>query len=343
MKYICNPCNYETNDFSNYSKHKSTRKHKFKCISANNISIESKQSQPIININQPIISTNQNNKTIELDGKLSCPNCRKLFSYKQSLSRHKKTCKENVPTIKDLQNEVEKLKTQLLISSLQAEIKNKDTKIELLTKNNATLATVAENNSETSKTSCSALSFILKNYKSAPCIKPFDKFELLLEGNDDYSVAEVVIHKYKRKELQSYIGDILIKQYKKENPGDQSMWTTDAARLAWMIRELTADDEEEWYTDKGGVKTSKYTTKPILEHIKEDLLRYINEAKELLLDEELSQDKQTELRHNTIDGFNVLQIIANNELGKSIIKYISTFFHLDRKPITKDLPLLEEK
>jgi hypothetical protein len=163
---------------------------------------------------------------------------------------------------------------------------------------------------------------------------------MLLEGNEDYTIAEVVIHKFEKKELVSFIGDVLIKKYKTENPEDQSMWSSDVARLAYMIRELTADNEPSWYTDKGGVKTAKYTVKPILLHIKEDLTRIINESREALINTEyddLTSSKSDELRKNILIGSEILKVIAKGELSKEVIKYIASHFSLDRKINQKKL------
>jgi hypothetical protein len=216
-------------------------------------------------------------------------------------------------------------------------LKFTEEKVKILENNNKSFSTIAENNS---KTSCSALNFVIKHYSNAPHIQEFNDYQLLLEGNEEHSIAEVVLHKHQRKELVSFIGNVLIKKYKTDNPEDQTMWTSDTVRLAYMIHELTGDNELEWLTDKGGIKTANYTVKPILLHIKEDVTRLVDENRQTLLDleyDELNSPKADELRKNILAGSDILQIIAKGELSKEVIKYISSHFSLDRKKKQKKL------
>ena len=54
---------------------------------------------------------------------------------------------------------------------------------------------------------------------------------------------------------------------KKDNPSDQSIWSTDTSRLTCIINELVGD-ETQWRTDKNGEKFKKLVITPILEYLK---------------------------------------------------------------------------
>ncbi len=305
--YMCSLCNYDTDRFTDLARHNKTMKHiqkenesKTKNI---NVTIKSPQSHPKVTINK-------------------CENCEKIFSYKQGLSRHRKTCKT------DNAAEVAKLKAQII----ELENKNLKEQNEYLKKDNIVLQNIAQSATDTSKTSCSALNFVVNNYKNTPCIEKFNDYKLLKHGNEDHSISVIVIHKYNRNELCSFIGDILVTKYKKPNPEEQPVWNSDSERLAYLIRELTKDNTERWFTDKGGIKLSSYIVKPILDHIKDELEVYTKVSNDdLISNENLSIDEQADLRKQIMSGHKVINIIKNGILDKEIIKYISHYFHLDRK------------
>jgi hypothetical protein len=347
MKFICKPCNYETDDQSNLNRHNKSKKHLDKSNKMATNILKINLGQPIVNLGQP------KKEEISQTTKKKCDGCGDLFSCKQSLSRHRKICKEIITSDseKEKDKQIAELKAQVQLEKqrkqteiLQLKLKFSEDKIKLLEKNNSsltinnkTLSTVAENNS---KTSCSAMNFVMKNFKNAPCIQKFDQYQLLLEGNEDYTIAEVVLNKYEKKELISFIGDVLIKKYKTENPHDRSMWSSDITRLAYMIRELTADNEPGWFHDKGGVKIANYTVKPIIVHIKDDLKRYIKESTQTLTNTEyddLNNTDSDELRKKILMATEILQLIAKSEFSKDVIKYISGHFFLDRKIEQKQL------
>lgn len=303
--YYCECCNYRTIYQPNMTRHYKSDKH--------------------------ISNSKENDENG--DKKHECNMCHKTFGYKSGLSRHKKTClvKNNETVllknqIAELQSKNEMQEMRYKMEKMELELKNKQDKIELL----LSFKNIAENTAETSKTSCSALNYIIKHYNNAPCIQEFTKFELLTKGNADYSIAEIVIHKYNYGELCSYIGDIIVGEYKTDDPSKQALWSSDVNRLAYLIREVTANNKVEWLTDKGGIKISTYVIKPILDHIHDDLTRYYNEKLDDL-DSDIEETEKTAIRKNMTSTASIQKIITNNNLNDDIIKYIANFLHLDRK------------
>lgn len=324
VKYLCKCCNYSTDRHNNMNKHNNSKKH------AEKSNTENESNPQVIQSNPPLQNDEPNNK---------CGACGKIFAYKQGLSKHKKSCTGELKTefiIKEMQMqiEMEKVKNEYA----QEKLKNQcmQEKIELLNG----FKNIAESTVETSKSSCSALNYIIKYYNNAPCIQHFTKFELLTEGNENYSIAEIAIHKYGRNELCTYISNIIVAEYKTDDPEKQTLWISDVNRLAYMIREVTTNNKVEWFTDKGGIKMSKYIVQPILNHISDDLTRYYNEKLEDLDNDDLESSKK-EIRNNMIAAKSITDLIKTNQLNDEIVRYIAKYMHLDRKNDVKAITHVE--
>lgn len=92
QKYICKNCGYHSNNLSHYKRHCETIKHK-------NVS-----NDDIYNDTMMTFVTQKHFKCI----------CGKIYKYRQGLSYHKKKCKYSQNNITTLENEIIKLKNQLI-------------------------------------------------------------------------------------------------------------------------------------------------------------------------------------------------------------------------------------
>ena len=152
MKYICESCNYETCDLSNFVKHKNTKKHE----------------QKVQNIQKNKLSIFSEHKSEHKSEQFLCNKCGKTFTTKTSMYRHKREyCEYNkINLLEDksiLKETIDKLEkqNQTLIDIVQSQSKS------------------AENNSETIKKSMNVLTFVTKQYPNAPAIEEleYDKFD----------------------------------------------------------------------------------------------------------------------------------------------------------------------
>ena len=100
------------------------------------------------------------------------------------------------------------------------------------------------------------VSFIINNFTVAPPIdKNIDYKQILYDNNKEkIDVIEEIIHHYRHKSLTKYIGDMIVKCYKKEDPSQQSIWNSDVTRKNYLLRELI-NTKPEWIPDKKGIKT----------------------------------------------------------------------------------------
>lgn len=306
-KYLCNSCNFESDNKTDYNRHVKTNKHKEKVKENTDVFLSSSK------VSQGFVE-----KTQKYSNKYVCNICEKSYTHKSSLSNHSKICKSKETIIQEYVNN----------QKIQEEkIKHLEDKIKILTEDRTSYKNIAESTVETAKVSANALSYAIKNYKNAPAIQTFNNFKLLLGNETHYSIAEIVIHYHIKKELPQYIGNVLIKEYKKENPNDQSLYNTDTTRALYIIKEII-DEESEWLTDKGAVKTSKYTIKPILDYLKIHLVKYFDDTKL-----EMASDTSNKLFNNMIIAQEIINNINTGVLNKDIIKYVSSYFHIDRKNI----------
>ncbi len=218
MKYQCIYCNYETYDFGNFSRHKNSKRH-LKNSMNQIINPESRSSGDPKTIQKDPVEENKDSNT--------CMYCNKFFSQKTNLYRHQNhRCKIK----KKQDSEVKELKGQ----------------ISDLIKTNL-------NNSQIAKKSISTLGYAIQNFQDAPtiCLLEGKKLDGLIEynGNTDKSLEEVLIHHFDKKKLHQLLGDLIIKEYKKENPKKQSIWSTDVSRLTFILKQAVKNTKKgKWMT-----------------------------------------------------------------------------------------------
>ena len=115
MKYICELCNYKTDDSGNFSHHKKSKRH-FKKI--NEIAKSDKIIDKNVQFTVNILPSNPNceNNSDELSdisyikNKLVCNYCDIYFTRQSALTQHMKTCSgKSVSKIKEEKNKYKKL------------------------------------------------------------------------------------------------------------------------------------------------------------------------------------------------------------------------------------------
>ena len=138
--------------------------------------------------------------------------------------------------------------------------------------------------------------------------------------------VEKIAQYYRKRQINKYLGDIIIKHYKKKDPKDQSIFNSDTTRLTYIIRELFDNQTIDWTVDKKGIKTTNYIINPFLEHIKE-LIREYMQIK-TTFDRETVSTKELEANFDnlTLCG-QIIISIEKKELSDEILKYIAPYFY----------------
>ena len=336
--YKCDICNYTAKTKSNLNKHLKTKNHKQNEIIFNNSKNKIKIDTSSTPKRHSSITYENNNKY----EKNQCVYCNSIFSRGNSLTRHLKTC-----SVKKKLDEENELKDQLKLKDKEMEnykllkekeINNYKQKEEHYKKEIEYYRKLLENAGNILfQKSISTINFVSNSYNTAPKIEILEGNKIKLLENNHNKLIELIMYNHNHKKLNKFIGNYIIKAYKKEDPEKQSLWNTDSSRLTFVIKELITNKSSKWKVDKKGVKTKKYLINPTLEYIKK-----------MLENENISLIKKMEDtdRNNLEEIIEKIRIIADINknikdgiLSNEILKFISPHFYFDDK--FKKIKLIE--
>jgi len=319
----CECCDYTTHRESDMKKHKLTKKH----LLSKQAQLE-QQNKPkkVQDIEKVLKKTNikcLKNAQIEFH----CKNCHKCFKHIQSLNRHLKKCK-------DINNEDKKIiinPDQIIVQiSEYNELKNDKQKLLDLAAKNADASVI---NAKSAKKSMSMMNYAMYNFANAPPIKLLEKNEaiklLTYDKKTKHTLNAHLIYHHNEYTLPRFIGDMIVAGYKKDDAGEQSIWTTDNARLSFIVMELLGSGKKEWEVDKSGLAIKKLIIVPLLEEIKSELLKHIEKLTEI----GKKQDNALKYMEDMCSSKEIICEISKGTLADLIIKYISPHFGFDFKLI----------
>ena len=311
MKYNCSVCIYETNDRSSWYNHNISKKH-IKLIENAKNKHSDQQNLNLINKDHEVELLKERLRAMENEKK-AAENERNI--YKLQLEEVKKQHeKELENTITLYEKRVEHVSKQVRILENQTQFQE-----QLINSAGGII-----------KKSMNTLSYLLLNYSNAPHINKLDDYSIISKDMDDL-ITNITFY-YDKNKLDKYIVDFIIKQYKKNEPENQSLWSSDTDRLNYFICEIMKkqDNKKQWILDKKGIKMTNCIIKPLLDYIAEINSNYI-----------IKKNKEIEDREHTDEGLKILkemQILAsvnsdirNNKLSASINKYIAPHFYFDKQ------------
>ncbi|ARF08938.1 hypothetical protein Catovirus_1_988 [Catovirus CTV1] len=373
MKFVCSLCNYSTNDQANFNKHKKSKKHVEKSNKVmKSTSPDSLLTPEGLSKDSHRLHINNNSNSLPNDKintkSYKCPNCEIYFSKSCNLSRHLKNC--NIKNIKSIEKEFEEKikenqyqnKLKLLeekLNSYEIEKSNLQSKYNIL----ESKCNLLENENDFHKQlinaaggmlqkSVNTMTFLLLNYDNAPLLKQLPDYSML--SKDTETLIKELIHYHNKGTFDKFIGDFIVKQYKKNDPELQALWSSDTERLNYFIRELVkhkdsvnndanntplksslSDDKAKWIMDKKGIKVSNYIIEPLLDYIQKIGMDYINTVGKNI-------DNMKPPQHNKAvnDMLAIGEIncgIKNKSLAKGINKYIAPHFYLNKDNFSKKI------
>lgn len=290
--YSCENCQYKTHDKSNFNKHLKCIRHLENCPVEHQCNFNTNKNVP----KSELQNTGEQNLTIVNKNEQDiCEFCRKKLYNRSSLIRHLKICKKKteLDTIEKLKTDL-KLKEQLLEHKNQL-LENKDQILEYKEKNfnkelrkknkllkeqtlkiennDKYIKSLLSNLNKTGSKNVNNINYIMINYNHAPAIEPINisKINIL-----DYTPQNILLlmQNCKAKTLNDLLANTIVKEYKKENPELQSLWSTDPSRNNFIIREKNEKGEINWLIDKNGNKMTTYTVDLVANALEANLNKF---------------------------------------------------------------------
>ena len=83
--------------------------------------------------------------------------------------------------------------------------------------------------------------------------------------------------------MRVYFGDFLVKIYKTSDPSQQSLWSSDVARLNYIVKTvISTNNSSKWTTDKNGIYVKETIVIPLLNYINDKIDIYKSKNSKLL-------------------------------------------------------------
>lgn len=335
--YQCIYCDFFTNDRFNLNRHINTQKHRSKVLDVSRL-----------------IDSNFNSNNI-----YRCPYCENFYYSNSSLSKHKVKCLDKSGLLdkqkyelkeaslkinfmdKELRliNDTKEREIELIKDSKEKELKliveSKDKELESKQKEITLLHDKLRNiqsqiNVHSSVTSSmSTIKYLNKFHSTAPPLKPITDFPALHKDMTLKEFIEEIDRQFRDKKLCQYIGDIILKEYKKDDPNEQSIWNTDSDRLTYVVKMAIDNTKEMWKIDKKAVLTIEYAIKPVLDYIYTNINSYMSTVKHPKRDEPLRATLELNDRMNRL--YKIIDNIETTKLHEQVSRYISSQLFIDKE------------
>ena len=288
-----------------------------------------------------------------------CEHCKTTFAAKGNYYRHKKymcsvKIEQEKKKILDEKNET-KLYYEKIIDELKSELKTtKEKLMSVLCEDRSFLQGSHNASSSTISKSVDALTFLMTHRKNAPELKKITQENAQALLTHENKLYDYLLHFNSENKLDQYIGDIILKYIKKENPEEQSVWNSDVSRLTFLIREIV-DESPTWLRDPNGAMFNAKIITPVINEIKKylDKCLYSKNPDKVALDDETDQseseseteqsDKEEDVyaeRENMRRKGNILgtmETLRSKKFKKSLAEYIASHIPLHKidKKISK--------
>lgn len=331
-KYHCWACNFETKNKTDYKRHCSTTKHRKRW--------KNFEEAPPINHTQPTHKSHKvkhKKKFVSVEKSVSvCPFCGDEFSRKDSLKRHKVSCSQ-----KKLQEKEEIIKSnQRTMRKLNRDHKKTVTKYEDELHYFKQILQLSE---ESGSKNVSAYNYISQNYQAAQPLTAIT-FERFVRNNKiqyaqsdksyNEKLIEDIIYSHKHGILDKYLGSTIVEMYMTKNPDEQSIWSTDQARLKYVIRQCIGDEMVRWVADSKGVNTAKMLIDPLSSKIKKILNTYNTKYYIPKESESYSLNEQKDMMEGHLAIMEICRDIDNKKIHRNLLKYMAPFFSTEKLHIS---------
>jgi len=331
-KYNCITCNYSTDIHCNYQKHLISKKHVEK----------SNAEKQLILIKSQSVTSNQTVGSL----KYKCDFCENCYSGANNLAKHKKSCSEKRKLLEEIKikeldasNKQKELETTIKELSLKLIHKDeiilcKDEIIEKEVVNSQNLKAILTSAGHMVEKSMSNMNYLNATYTNAPVLKCITYVPSISKEFTEKDFIDIVVMKNKYDKLDEFIGDIVIKIYKKDDPKEQSIWNSDVDRMTYAIRAVLDQKNSKayWKVDKKGLDVKNFIVKPILEHIRNRLDKQLKVKNKI--PPRSSNEEIIRINALTKSIHDALVRVRDSDFEQSILKYIGPPLHITRQDLT---------
>lgn len=180
----------------------------------------------------------------------TCKKCNYESNDRTAYYHHTKTKKHNnilnnvtKSDYEEIVKELEKTKHKLELKEeeMQKKLLEKDKeKLEAINKIYQEFALKSVTNTQNNTINIGNLNYVNEHFKTAPVLEKITDF--VIDGIDTNDITQIdkfidnIIYYHKNKSLHEFLGDHIVKIYKKNNLNEQSFHTTDITRLNYVVR-----------------------------------------------------------------------------------------------------------
>jgi hypothetical protein len=287
--YECDACDYITSSKKDFTKHTSTQKHKNR-----------------INVDQMFTFKRKSPKN---PNTLIC-SCGKQYSYKQSLSVHRKKCNFNESIQNNNNNEINNNNTnnnKIKIQNEDENINYKEMFLEVMNQNKLLQNTINElipkvGNNNNNNIIINNITLLNEKCKDALSIDEFIK-SIEIDVKHLLTTAE--------KGLPSGISSLFLEHYNSLPLIKRPLWCADKKRKKLFIK------EEEWTEDKNQEKT-KEAIKSLGVKQAKNINKYTKENPDWMNNDKKKDEYITIVKESTVDIDDTKQINILNNLLENI-------------------------
>jgi hypothetical protein len=336
MSYYCKYCNFESKIISYIKQHIYTKKHKM--LSHNDIDIK--------NYNKIMYK---------------CEECCKFYNTKSNLQRHIKTrhlakCHgvykkidiNSTYDMLDMLEDTDDKTTRLKLISVMKLVLDKDREMaykdretaekikDIYETENEYHKKVAVNAGQIVNKTMNMLTYAVQNFKETPQLEMLDSKTarklLKYESSDgkpknklnDDQTAEYIAKITEAKSLPKHLGNVLVNHYKKDDPNHQSLWTTDASRMKFIIK-----IGDKWKKDETGSIMNNNIISPLLKEVTSVMDKYCREKSANIGNmSTMEENRYVEVVEQSL---NIKSDIKSSKLNKAIIKYMTPCFLMQKQ------------
>jgi hypothetical protein len=243
--------------------------------------------------------------------------------------------KQKIEEMTELTQKVEKL-TTVVEKSLTEKKPSKKTKIAPVTiniNNNDNSINNTTNLTDNSiKTISNVMKYINQTYNLAEPLTmlPSAEAKKMLENTrtKKYSAEDFIVYYYDKHLFDQFIGDVILRVYKKVNPDEQQIWASDVERLSFIIRRALEEGGRLWMKDVQGVTITQYIINPILSEVKEMIKHHNTNCIAEMHSGYKSLDDLEKLSNAVYNCAKILRDIDDKVLQEDILRYIIPKFQL---------------